>query len=82
MTYDIGVIIAVVGSTVTIVGVVMAMMFWARSEGNELRKEIKEDRRDFLQLIRCIENSINEIKSENKDFHWKLLEIERNKSKP
>ena len=79
MTYDMGVIIAVVGSTVTIVGVVIAMMFWARSEGNELRKEIKEDRKDFLQLIRCIENSINEIKSENKDFHYKLLEIERNK---
>ena len=79
MTYDMGVIIAVVGSTVTIVGVVIAMMFWARSEGNELRKEIKEDRKDFLQLIRCIENSISEIKSENKDFHYKLLELERNK---
>ena len=76
---DIGVIIAVSGSTVAIVGVMIAMMFWARGEGNSLRVDQKDDRRDFLQLIRGIERGIHEIKTENKDFHYRLLEIERSR---
>ena len=74
MSHDIGLIIAIVGSSISIIGVVIAMMFWVRNEGNELRKEQKEDRKDILQLIRSIE-------IEMKDFHYRLLEIERNKSK-
>jgi hypothetical protein len=74
---NIGLIIAIVGTGIAMVGVVIAMMFWCRSEANSLRNEAKEDRKDFLQLIRCIEISINEIKSENKDFHYRLLEIEK-----
>jgi len=53
-----------------IVGVMIAMMFWVRSEGNELRAEQKEDRKDILSLIRSID-------AEMKDFHYRLLEIER-----
>lgn len=72
MNYDLGVIIAVTGSAVAIVGVVLAMMFWVRQEANLLRSEAKEDRKDLLQISRNIE-------VEMKDFHYKLLEIERNK---
>jgi len=69
---DLGIIIAIIGSAVAIIGVVMAMMFWVRTESNSLRSEAKEDRKDILNLIRAIEN-------EMKDFHYRLLEIERNK---
>ena len=72
MTLDIGLIIAIIGSTISIIGVVIAMMFWVRSESNELRKEQKEDRKDLMQLVRSIE-------IEMKDFHYRLLEIERSK---
>lgn len=67
---DTGIIIAIVGSTVAIVGVVISMMFWVRGEANSLRAEAKEDRKDFLQISRNIE-------MEMKDFHYRLLEIER-----
>ena len=74
---DLGILIAVVGSTVSIVTVMIALIFWARSESNSVRSEMKEDRKDFLQLVRGIENAINEMKIENKDFHYRLLEIEK-----
>jgi Flp pilus assembly protein TadB len=67
---DMGIIIAIVGSSIAIVGVVLAMMFWMRQEANALRHEAKEDRKDLLQISRNIE-------MEMKDFHYKLLEIER-----
>lgn len=69
---DTGVAIAVAASAVAVVGVVISMMFWARQEANSLRGEAKEDRKDILQLVRSIE-------LEMKDFHYRLLEIERNR---
>lgn len=74
---NLGLIIAIVGSAVAMIGVVIAMMFWCRGEANSLRNEAKDDRKDFLQIIRNIENCITEIKMENKDFHYRLLEIEK-----
>jgi len=70
---NISLVIAIVGSAIAIVAVVIAMMFWVRSEGNELRKEQKEDRKDLMQLVRSIE-------IEMKDFHYRLLEIERKRN--
>lgn len=72
MTWDVGIIIAIVGTGIALVGVVISMMFWVRSESNELRAEAKEDRRDILNLIRAMEMEV-------KDFHYKLLEIQRGK---
>ncbi len=72
MIQDIGIIIAVVGTGIAMIGVVISMMFWVRTESNTLRAEAKEDRKDILNLVRAIEN-------EMKDFHHRLLEIERNK---
>ena len=71
---DVGLIVALVGSSVAIVGVVIAMMFWSRQEANSLRNEAKEDRKDILNLIRSIE-------AEVRDFHYRLLEIEKKKIK-
>jgi len=70
MQTDVGLVIAIVGSAVAIVGVVIAMMFWSRTEANSLREEMKEDRKDLLQISRNIEN-------EMRDFHRQLLEIQR-----
>mgnify|MGYP001564123725 CR=1 FL=1 len=69
---DIGLIIAIVGTGVAMVGVVVAMMFWVRQESNELRKDAKEDRRDLVTIVRAIEN-------EMKDFHFRLIEIEKSR---
>jgi len=69
---DLGVIIAIVGSAVAIIGVVISMMFWVRQESNSLRADAKDDRKDLLQISRNMEN-------EMKDFHFRLLEIERNR---
>ncbi len=65
-----GIIIALVSIGVAMVGVVIAMMFWVRQESNTLRADAKEDRKDLLNLARAIENVM-------KDFHYRLLEIER-----
>lgn len=75
MPIDVGIIIAIVGSTMAIIGVVISMMFWVRSEANLLRSEAKEDRKDLIQISRNIE-------IEMKDFHHRLIEIERQKVRP
>ena len=67
---DLGIIIAIVGTGAALIGVVISMMFWVRQEANSLRAEAKEDRTDLLQISRNIE-------TEMKDFHYRLLEIER-----
>lgn len=36
---DLGLIIAIVGTGIAMVGVVIAMMFWTRTEANALRNE-------------------------------------------
>ena len=69
---DIGIIIVIIGSAIAIIGIVMAMMFWVRQEANALRIDAKEDRKDLLSLVRSIE-------IEMKDFHYRLLEIEKNR---
>lgn len=74
-----GLIIAIAGSTVSIVGVVIAMMFWVKSESNMLQNVQREDRKDLLQISKNIENAIHEMHLENKDFHYRLLEIEKNR---
>jgi len=72
MATDMGIIIAITGSAIAMIGVVISMMFWVRQEANSLRSEAKEDRKDLLQISRNIEN-------EMKDFHSRLIEIERSR---
>lgn len=69
---DLGIIIAVVGTGIAIIGVVIAMMFWVRTESNSLRQEAKEDRKDLVQLVYAIQ-------LEMKDFHNRLCQIEKNR---
>lgn len=71
---DIGIIIAISAATFTIVGVVISMMFWTRSEINDVRKE-------FVNVVNEMRSENKEfhnaISLENKDFHYRLLEIEK-----
>lgn len=71
-----GLIIAIVGVGIAMVGVVISMMFWVRNESNALRKDQKEDRKDFLQLNRNLELTVKAIQDEIKDFHNRLCLIE------
>ena len=78
MSVDIGIVVAIVGASVGIIAVVIAMFFWIRSEANNDRRQMqdiqREDRKDLLQISRNIEN-------EMKDFHFRLLEIEKSRLK-
>lgn len=81
MEQNLGIIIAIVGSSVTIVGTVLAMMFWCRSEANSLRSEAKQDRKDMLQISRNLEIAVSGMQTEMKDFHNRLIAIEERNRK-
>lgn len=57
-TMDLGIIISIVGSAIAIVGVVIALFLWNRSEACA-------DRRDLGSIILAIQE-------EMKDFHGRL----------
>ena len=80
---DLGLIIAIVCVGSTIVGVVIAMMFWYRSESNSLstslRNEAKEDLRELLQISRNLDLVVDGMDRQMRDFHNRLLEIELRK---
>lgn len=78
---DLGIIIAIVGSAISICGVVFAMMFWVRSESNSLRSEASADRRDIVNLIIAIKEDIQAIQMEMRDFHGRLCAIEERRGK-
>ena len=60
---DFGIIIAICGAAISMIGTVIALFLWNRSEANS-------DRRDMVNIVLAIQ-------SEVKDFHYKLLEIEK-----
>lgn len=66
---NIALILASLGTTIT-------LFLWARSEASQDRlqwhDEASQDRRDMLTLMRGIQDEI-------KDFHCRLLEMERKK---
>lgn len=82
---DLGIIIAIVGTGITIVGSIFTMMFWVRSESNEIRKNQQEDRKDLMQVVRSLENFTKDnliaIREEIKDFHGRLCAIEERRLK-
>ena len=62
-----GIIIALIGSAFTIVGAMIAMMLWVRSEANTDR--------------RGMQATVDAIKDEMKDFHSRLIAIEERRNK-
>lgn len=76
---DLGIIIAISAIGVAMIGSMLSMMFWTRSESNSLRNDAKEDRKYFMQISRNLENIIISIEKEMRDFHFRLLEIEKGK---
>lgn len=86
----IAIIIAISGLGISMIAVVISMMFWCRQEANSLRAEAKEDRKGFSDLYRESERLLSEhrkemnqisrnIELEMKDFHHRLIEIERSR---
>ena len=74
MEQNLGLIIAIVGTGIALIGVVISMMFWVRQEANGLRADAKEDRKELLQISRNIE-------LEMRDFHNRLCLIEEKRGK-
>ena len=64
---DVGIIVAVVGSAIANIGVVLTLFLWLRGEANN-------DRRDIVDLIVA-------IKEEIKDFHGRLCAIEERRGR-
>lgn len=62
---DVGLIIAIVGTGFGIIAVTIALFLWNRTEANA-------DRRDIYNLVMAIQTEV-------KDFHYRLLEIEKNR---
>lgn len=81
---DLGIIISIVGSAIAIVGVVIAMFFWVRSEANADRTHNQEEnmliRRELIDCVRAIEQEARSFGEkmliESKDFHGRLCAIE------
>lgn len=69
MESQLGLIIAIVGSAVAIVGVMIALFLWTRGEANSDRRHFEDEnktlRRDLIDVMRSIDQEI-------KDFHTKL----------
>ena len=69
---DTGIIVAIISTSLASIAVTISLFLWLHSEANG-------DRRDFFHLFKSIDDSIMEIKLENKEFHHRLLEIERSR---
>ena len=78
--FDLTTLIAVLGSTFTILAVMISLFLWIRSEANNDRRDMyhiqREDRKDLLQITRNIEITMQAIQNEMKDFHNRLCMIE------
>lgn len=81
MQTDVSLVIAIVGSAVAIVGVVVGMFLWLRGEANNDRRSMqdiqREDRKDLLQISRNIENAVQGMQNDMRDFHRQLIEVQR-----
>lgn len=73
-------VLTIVGTNIALIlaslGTTITLFLWARSEASQDRRqwhdEASQDRRDMLTLMRGIQDEI-------KDFHCRLLEMERKK---
>ena len=76
MGQDLGLIIAIVAGSVTIIAAMLAMFLWLRSEANSDRRHFqdiqRDDRKDLMQISRNLELAVNAIQAEMKEFHLKL----------
>lgn len=83
-TFDLTTLIAVLGSTFTILAVMISLFLWLRSEANNDRRDMhhiqREDRKDILQIARNLETTMQAIQNEMKDFHNRLCVIEERKN--
>lgn len=75
---ELGLIIAIVGSAVAIVGVMLTLFLWTRGEANA-------DRRDIVNLIVAIKEEMKDfharLEKQDMEFRMRLLAIEERRGK-
>ena len=76
MQIDIAIIIAVVFTNITLVGIFIFLMFWFKIEAKTLRQEAKQDIKDLMQRMQIVNNSIIYVRDEMEDFHRKLIGLQ------
>jgi len=63
----------------------LPMFFWnraeARADSRKHDQDIKELRREMIDVMRSIHTTIDEIKQESRDFHGRLCAIEERRGK-
>lgn len=81
ITFDIATFSAVIASTIAILGTIIGLFLWLRTEANADRRELasvqKKDREDLLTLTYGFKETLNEMRFEMKDFHNRLINIEK-----
>ena len=79
MSADIGLIVAIVGSAMAIVGVMIAMFLWIRGEANDDRRNFLEtqqqDRKDLISLHRSTERAFEEHRKETNEISRSIEKI-------
>lgn len=70
---DLGLIIAIIGSTFTIIASMFALFLWVRTEANADRRQIANERSGDRKEIADI---LKEIKDETIEFHKKIYILE------
>lgn len=67
---DVGLVIAIIGTGITLVGSMLAIFLWVRSEANS-------DRREFFAALQGLQKEFN---MEMKDYHGRLCKIEEDRN--
>jgi len=83
-------VLTIVGTNIALIlaslGTTITLFLWARSEASQDRRqfheEIREDRKDLLTLMRGIQDETKAIQSEIREFHNRLIDIERKRTDP
>lgn len=73
MNEDLGLIVAGVGIGITLLGLSISIVCWF---GN-----FSEDRKEVVETNRKNEKTLDDLQMEMKDFHYRLVEIERHFNK-
>jgi flagellar basal body-associated protein FliL len=90
MNLDLTILIAVIASPFAILGVMTTLFLWLRSESNADRrrsdenfekhqKEMTEISKNIADVSKNMDKTIVAIQFEMKDFHNKLVEIEKDR---
>ena len=83
MGIDITILIAVIASPFAILGVIISLFLWLRSESNADRRRfddiLEKHQKEMAEVSKNMDKTIVAIQFEMKDFHNRLVEIEKDR---